>query len=227
MITALSTGVSAAIPLSAGPLLHALGPWALAGIAVMVFIESGVLFPFLPGDSLILTAVLLHVQLNLSPLAIAGVAFVAAVAGDQAGYWLGHRFGRRFFRDDARVLTTARLREAEVFFDRYGPASLVLGRFVPFVRTYVPLVAGAARLRYRRFVVWNVSGALLWVATLTVVAVWLGGIPFVARNIDLLAVVVVVLSVVPIVTAALRRRHNTAHEADEAVAVGAGSRPQA
>ncbi|MBN9375989.1 MAG: DedA family protein, partial [Cellulomonas sp.] len=109
MITALST----AIPLSAGPLLHALGPWALAGIAVMIFIESGVLFPFLPGDSLILTAVLLHVQLNLSPVAIAGVAFVAAVAGDQAGYWLGHRFGRRFFRDDARVLTTARLREAE------------------------------------------------------------------------------------------------------------------
>jgi membrane-associated protein len=228
VITALSTGMSAAIPLSAGPLLHALGPWALAGIAVMVFIESGVLFPFLPGDSLILTAVLLHVQLNLSPLAIAVVAVVAAVAGDQAGYWLGHRFGRRFFRDDARVLTTARLREAERFFDRYGPASLVLARFVPIVRTYVPLVTGTARLRYRRFVVWNVSGALLWVVTLTVVAVWLGGIPFVANNIDLLAVVVVVLSVVPIVTAALRRRHNTAHEADdEAVAVGAGPRPQA
>ena len=202
MITALST----AIPLSAGPLLHSLGPWALAGIAVMVFIESGVLFPFLPGDSLILTAVLLHVQLNLSPLAIAGVAFVAAVAGDQAGYWLGHRFGRRFFRDDARVLTTARLREAEVFFDRYGPASLVLGRFVPFVRTYVPLVAGAARLRYRRFVVWNVTGALLWVAGLTFVALLLGGIPFVAKNIDMLAVVVVVVSVLPLVATGLRRR---------------------
>ncbi|MBN9160692.1 MAG: DedA family protein, partial [Myxococcales bacterium] len=163
MITALST----AIPLSAGPLLHALGPWALAGIAVMIFIESGVLFPFLPGDSLILTAVLLHVQLNLSPVAIAGVAFVAAVAGDQAGYWLGHRFGRRFFRDDARVLTTARLREAERFFDRYGALSLVLARFVPIVRTYVPLVAGTARLRYRRFIVWNVAGALLWVLGLT------------------------------------------------------------
>ena len=224
MITALST----AIPLSAGPLLHALGPWALAGIAVMIFIESGVLFPFLPGDSLILTAVLLHVQLNLSPVAIAGVAFVAAVAGDQAGYWLGHRFGRRFFRDDARVLTTARLREAERFFDRYGALSLVLARFVPIVRTYVPLVAGTARLRYRRFIVWSVAGALLWVLGLTLVAVWLGGIPFVARNIDVLAVVVVVVSLTPIVAAGLRRRHNTAREGDdEAVPAEAATQPRA
>jgi len=224
VITALST----AIPLSAGPLLHALGPWALAGIAVMIFIESGVLFPFLPGDSLILTAVLLHVQLNLSPVAIAGVAFVAAVAGDQAGYWLGHRFGRRFFRDDARVLTTARLREAERFFDRYGALSLVLARFVPIVRTYVPLVAGTARLRYRRFIVWNVAGALLWVLGLTLVAVWLGGIPFVARNIDVLAVVVVVVSLTPIVAAGLRRRHNTAREGDdEAVPAEAATQPRA
>ena len=200
------TALGTALSISPASFLHALGPWALVGIAVMVFIESGVLFPFLPGDSLILTAVLLRGQLGLSPLAIAGVAFAAAVAGDQTGYWLGHRYGRRFFKDDARVLTTARLGEAERFFDRYGPVSLVLARFVPIVRTYVPVVAGTARLRYRRFVVWNVTGALLWVAGLTIVAILLGGVPFVAHNIDLLAIVVVVVSVVPIVTAALRRR---------------------
>ena len=202
MITALSAGLS----ISPGPLLHSLGPWALVGIAIMVFIESGVLFPFLPGDSLILTAVLLHTQLGLSPVAIGAVAFMAAVAGDQAGYWLGHRYGRRFFTPDARVLTTARLAEAERFFERYGPVSLVLARFVPIVRTYVPLVAGTARLRYRRFVVWNVTGALLWVAGLSAVALLLGGIPFVTRNIDLLAVVVVAVSLIPIASAALRRR---------------------
>ncbi|MBN9326212.1 DedA family protein [Cellulomonas sp. 73-145] len=172
----------------------------------MIFIESGVLFPFLPGDSLILTAVLLRAPLGLSPWAIAVVALLAAVAGDQTGYWLGHRFGRRFFTDDARVLTTARLAEAERFFDRYGPVSLVLARFVPIVRTYVPLVAGTARLRYRRFLVWNVTGALLWVVGLTFVALLLGGIPFVAKNIDLLAIVVVVVSVLPLVATGLRRR---------------------
>ncbi|WP_348773390.1 DedA family protein [Cellulomonas sp. NTE-D12] len=201
-----STGLTTGLSISPEPLLHALGPWALVGIAVMIFIESGVLFPFLPGDSLILTAVLLRAQLGLSPWAIAGVALAAAVAGDQTGYWLGHRFGRRFFRDDARVLTTARLAEAEQFFDRYGPVSLVLARFVPIVRTYVPLVAGTARLRYRRFVVWNVAGALLWVVGLTLVALLLGGIPFVAKNIDLLAIVVVVVSVLPLVATGLRRR---------------------
>ncbi|BDO42120.1 DedA family protein [Cellulomonas sp. NTE-D12] len=201
-----STGLTTGLSISPEPLLHTLGPWALVGIAVMIFIESGVLFPFLPGDSLILTAVLLRAQLGLSPWAIAGVALAAAVVGDQTGYGLGHRFGRRFFRDDARVLTTARLAEAERFFDRYGPVSLVLARFVPIVRTYVPLVAGTARLRYRRFVVWNVTGALLWVVGLTLVALLLGGIPFVAKNIDLLAIVVVVVSVLPLVATGLRRR---------------------
>ena len=222
MITSLSAGLS----ISPGPLLHALGPWALVGIAVMVFIESGVLFPFLPGDSLILTAVLLHTQLGLSPLAIAVVAFAAAVAGDQTGYRLGHRYGRRFFKDDARVLTGPRLGEAERFFDRYGPVSLVLARFVPIVRTFVPLVAGTTRLGYRRFVVWNVIGALLWVAGLTVVAVVLGGIPFVAHNIDLLAVVVVVVSLIPIGTAALRRGgRDQVREVETAAAAAAPASP--
>ncbi|MBN9374415.1 MAG: VTT domain-containing protein, partial [Cellulomonas sp.] len=114
------------------------------------------------------------------------------------------------------------------FFDRYGALSLVLARFVPIVRTYVPLVAGTARLRYRRFIVWNVAGALLWVLGLTLVAVWLGGIPFVARNIDVLAVVVVVVSLTPIVAAGLRRRHNTAREGDdEAVPAEAATQPRA
>ena len=202
MISALATGLS----VSPGPLLQSLGPWALAGIAVMIFIESGVLFPFLPGDSLILTAVLLRAQLGLSPWAIAAVALVAAIAGDQVGYLLGRRYGRRFFTDDARVLTTARLTQAETFFERWGGVSLVLARFVPIVRTYVPLVAGTARFRYRRFLVWNVSGALAWVVSLTVVAVLLGGIPFVAKNIDALAILVVVVSVLPLVATGLRRR---------------------
>lgn len=194
------------ISLDPGPLLNALGPWALAGIAVMIFIESGVLFPFLPGDSLILTAVLLRGQLGLSPAIIGLVAVVAAIAGDQVGYLLGNRFGRRFFREDARVLKASRLREAEAFFEKYGGVSVVLARFVPIVRTYVPLVAGTARFRYRRFVMWNVSGAFLWAVGLVIVAVLLGGVPFVANHIDVLAVVVVLVSVLPIVVTGLSKR---------------------
>ncbi|PZE23235.1 MULTISPECIES: DedA family protein [unclassified Curtobacterium] len=190
----------------AASILHAFGPWVLVGLAVLVFVESGVLFPFLPGDSLILTATILASALGITPWQVAVVGSLAAIAGDQVGYVLGRRFGRRLFREDARVLKRARLREAEAFFVRYGGLSLVLGRFVPVVRTYVPLAAGAAAMHYRRFIVWNTIGGVGWVAVLTVVGVLLGGIPFVAHNIDALMVVVVVVSVLPVVIGVLRKR---------------------
>ena len=196
--------------LDAASVLHAFGPYVLAGIAVLVFIESGVLFPFLPGDSLLVTAAIISGALGVAPWQVALVASLAAVAGDQVGYWLGKRFGRRLFRDDARLLTTARLAEAEAFFTRWGGLSLVLGRFVPVVRTYVPLAAGTARMHYRRFLLCNLVGAIGWAVGLTVVGVLLGGIPFVAHNIDVLMIVIVVVSVLPIVIGALRRRRTRA-----------------
>ncbi|WP_066517277.1 DedA family protein [Curtobacterium ammoniigenes] len=192
--------------LDASTVLHAFGPWVLLGVGILVFIESGVLFPFLPGDSLLVTAAILSVPLGIAPWQTALVAIVAAVLGDQVGYWLGRRFGRRLFREDARVLRTERLAEAEAFFARYGGLALVLGRFVPIVRTYVPLAAGAAAMPWARFARWNLVGAVIWPVLLTLVGVLLGGIPFVAKNIDALAVLIVIVSVVPIGIGALRKR---------------------
>jgi membrane-associated protein len=175
--------------------LTGLGPAVLIGVAIMVFVESGVLFPFLPGDSLLFTAGLLastgviHVPVWL----IIVVAFVAAALGDQAGYWLGHRFGRRLFKPDARILKTRHLDEAERFFARYGGPALTFGRFVPVVRTYVPLAAGTAEFPYRRFLFWNLLGAAAWT-----VIVLLGQIPFVRTHVDVLTVLVIVVSVIPI-----------------------------
>jgi membrane protein DedA with SNARE-associated domain len=196
-----------AIPLfDASSLLHSFGPWVLLGIGIVVFIESGVLFPFLPGDSLLVTAAILATPLGIAPWQIIVVGILAAVAGDQVGYWLGREFGRRLFRDDARLLKTSHLREAEAFFTKYGALSLVLGRFVPVVRTYVPLAAGTADLHWRRFTLWNVVGAATWVVVMTMVGVLLGGIPFVADHIDVLAIVIVVVSVLPVLIGALRTR---------------------
>jgi membrane-associated protein len=196
-------------------LLPALGPWVLAGVAVIIFIESGVLFPFLPGDSLLVTAAILSPQLHLNPWVVAVVALAAAIAGDQVGYWLGSRFGRRLFKTYARLLTTERLETAEQFFAKYGPFALVLGRFVPIVRTYVPLAAGTAALAYRRFVMWNVLGAVTWVGSLTLVGVLLGGIPFVKNNIDVLAIVIVLVSVLPVVIGAFLRSRRERRERAE------------
>ena len=192
--------------MSVQTLLEGAGPWALAVIAVIVFIESGLLFPFLPGDSLLVTAGLTHQALGLAVPVIALVAFVAAAAGDQAGYLLGNRFGAGLFKEDARVLKTSRLRETEAFFEKYGGRALVLGRFVPVVRTYVPLAAGSARYPYRRFLPWNLLGAFLWAVGVTVVGSLLGGVPFIANNLDVLLAVVVLVSVLPIVITQVRKR---------------------
>lgn len=200
----------------AASVLHAFGPYVLAGIAVLIFIESGVLFPFLPGDSLLVTAAIISGTLGIAPWQVAVVASLAAIAGDQVGYWIGKRFGRRLFRDDARILTTARLDEAEAFFTRWGGLSLVLGRFVPVVRTYVPLAAGTAQMHYRRFLLFNLIGAISWACGLTAVGVLLGGIPVIAHNIDALMIVIVVVSILPIVIGALRRRHVAARNAARA-----------
>ena len=187
--------------------LTGLGPAVLVGLALMVFIESGLLFPFLPGDSLLFTAGLLasaniiHVPVWL----VIVVAFIAAAAGDQTGYWLGHRFGRRLFKPDARVLKTRYLDEAEKFFARYGGPALILGRFVPVVRTYVPLAAGTAQYHYRKFLAWNLTGAALWTIVVTILGVVLGQIPFVRTHIDVLAVIIVAVSVLPIVVSGLVR----------------------
>jgi membrane-associated protein len=196
--------------------LTGLGPAVLIGLFIMVFIESGLLFPFLPGDSLLFTAGLLassgviHVPVWL----VIVVAFVAAGLGDQVGYFLGHRFGRGLFKPDARVLKTRYLNEAEGFFAKYGGPALILGRFVPLVRTYVPLAAGASNYHYRKFIAWNLTGAAVWTILVSVLGVLLGQIPFVRTHIDILAILVVIVSVLPIVISGLRRYLKSRRSAD-------------
>ncbi len=187
-------------------LLGGLGPATLAVVALIVFIESGLLFPFLPGDSLLFTAGLLHNQLHLSLPVLIGVVTLAAVAGDQVGYLLGRKFGRRWFKDDARILKTKYLEETEAFFARHGGWAIVLARFVPVVRTYTPLVAGVANYDHRKFTLWNVAGALGWGASITLLGTWLGHYEVVAKNIDVIAVVLVLASVLPAAISFLLKR---------------------
>jgi membrane-associated protein len=207
-------------------LLEGLGPAALGVIAAMVFVESGVLFPFLPGDSLLFTAGLLHQQLQLALPLLIGVITAAAIAGDQVGYMLGRTFGRRWFKDDARILKTARLTATEDFFRRHGGAAVVLARFVPMVRTFAPLTAGMARYEYKAFTLWNIVGALAWATSVTLLGTWLGHYEIVAKNIDVIAVVMVLVSVVPWVIEFLKRRRNNSRAA-AASAADAGASPGA
>ncbi|MCQ9164648.1 VTT domain-containing protein [Arthrobacter sp. STN4] len=187
-------------------LLQGLGPATLAVVAVIVFIESGLLFPFLPGDSLLFTAGLLHQQLNLALPVLIGVVAIAAIAGDQVGYLLGRRFGRRWFKDDARILKTKYLVETETFFAKRGGWAIVLARFVPIVRTYAPLVAGVAKYDHKKFTLWNVTGAIGWAASVVLLGTWLGHFEVIAKNIDLIAVLMVLVSIIPGIISVLRSR---------------------
>ncbi len=190
-------------------LLLAMGPWVLLGVAIIVLIESGVLFPVLPGDSLIFAAGLLHVQLGLNIWVLIGVILVAAFIGAQIGYWIGWKWGRRLFKDDARFLKTEYLHQAEKFFDKYGGRALVLGRFVPFVRTFVPLAAGIAKFPYGRFLLFNTLGALVWGGGITWAGAALGGVPFVHDNLEIIILLIVLVSVLPMVVEWLLARRRS------------------
>lgn len=194
------------------PYLEHAGPWALVIVGAIILIETGLLFPFLPGDSLIFVAAMLAPTLGLPLWTIIVTVAVAAIIGDSIGYAIGGRFGRGLFKPEARVFKTVYLHRAEEFFGRYGPQSLVLARFAPIVRTFVPPVVGAARMPYRRFLLWNVIGGVAWAVLFSLAGHFLGKIPVVAKNVEIIAIAIVVISVIPILTGVLKDRGNRKRE---------------
>jgi len=196
-------------------LLVAMGPWVLWGTMLIVLIESGVLFPVLPGESLLFTAGLLHDRLGLHLPTLIIMVVVAAFIGAQIGYFLGAKWGRKLFKPDARVLKTEHLEKAEHYFRDYGGRSLVIGRFIPFVRTFIPLAAGIARYPYSKFLVFNTLGALLWGAGFILVGSLLGNVPFVHDNLTLILGVIILVSVLPVILEIIgQKRNGGAHTKD-------------
>lgn len=173
-------------------------------LAAIVFAESGLLVGFfLPGDSLLFIAGFLasaaggHV-LPALPIVLA-CTVVAAVAGDQVGYLFGNKVGPALFdRPDSRVFRQSHVVKAHDFFDRYGPKTIVLARFVPIVRTFAPVVAGVGSMRYRTFVVYNVVGGLSWVVGITTLGYFLGEVDVVQSNLEIAIIAIVALSLVPV-----------------------------
>ncbi|XVU28152.1 DedA family protein [Actinoplanes sp. CA-054009] len=185
--------------------------FGLLGILAVVFAESGLLIGFfLPGDSLLFTAGLLvadgtYLKQPLWLLCL--LVSVAAVAGDQFGYVFGRRFGPSLFRRaDSRLFKRENLTRAGAFFAKYGARSIVLARFVPIVRTFTPIVAGAGRMHYRTFLLFNVIGGTLWGCGVTILGYFLGQVAFVKSNIELILIAIVAVSVIPVGVELLRGR---------------------
>lgn len=184
------------------------GAWIYALLFVIVFCETGlVVTPFLPGDSLLFVVGALAASGGIDLGVSAATLVCAALGGDNVNYWIGRWLGPRVFgASDARWFNRRHLAYTEAFYERHGGKAVVIARFVPIVRTYVPFVAGIGRMRYLRFLAFSIGGALLWVISLTVAGYFFGNLPVVKDNLTLAILGVIALSLVPIAVAWLRQR---------------------
>lgn len=189
------------------------GTWVYALLFAIIFSETGfVVTPFLPGDSLLFAAGAVAAQGRLNGWATFGLLAAAAFSGNVVNYAIGRSIGPRIFtatsgaRGLARLMNRDYLDRAHAFFERYGGKAIVLGRFVPIVRTFVPFVAGAGYMTWATFVVFNAAGAVAWVGVCLLAGVWFGNVPIVRSHFSLVTIGIVVISLLPVAIEYLRHR---------------------
>ena len=208
-------------------LIHALGNWALWGVALVLIIECSI-FPILPGDSLLFT-VGMFIAIVPPAITFPGlsqpmvlvvsclVLMAAAVLGNVFGYFVGKWVGPAIFKPRegfwGRVFDPKRVDQTHALMERYGPRALVLARFVPFARTFITLIAGIGRMDFRRFITWTGVGAVIWAAGLTVLGYLIGNVPVIRDNLELVLIIIVLVSVLPMVFEYLRERRKLKAEA--------------
>lgn len=183
------------------------GAFSYALLFVVIFMETGlVVTPFLPGDSLLFATGALAAMGSMNIWLLYGLMFLAAFLGDTANYWIGHKLGRGVFETGSKFFKKEYLDEAESFYAKHGGAAIFLGRFVPIVRTFVPFVAGVSEMSYKHFIAYNLIGGLTWVTLFLWGGYLFGNIPFVKENFHYVVIVIVLISVVPIVWTALKKK---------------------
>ena len=184
------------------------GPWLYGILFLVIFAETGlVVFPFLPGDSLLFIAgtVVAAASLNVHVLVL--VLAAAAILGDSVNYGIGRYIGpKAFSRPDSRWFRQDHLRRTQAFYDKYGGVTIIIGRFVPIIRTFAPFLAGVAQMSYARFLSYNVVGGLLWIASLVYAGYLFGNIPWVKDNLSFIVIGIVVVSLIPVATTFFKER---------------------
>jgi membrane-associated protein len=178
---------------------------------LVIFIETGlVIMPFLPGDSLLFTAGLFARtgHLNLSYLFI--LLFIAAVVGDNLNYFIGKNIGLRMLAIKIRgkqIVKQEYLDKTQEFYEKHGTKTIIMARFVPIVRTFAPFVAGVAEMKYRRFLSYDLLGGLLWIGSLTLAGYFLGHFEWIRKNIELVALIIIFISILPVIIELIKARN--------------------
>ncbi len=176
------------------------GSWVYVLLFLVIFCETGlVVTPFLPGESLLFAAGAVTASAGaLNPWLLFLLLCVAAILGDTVNYWIGHTLGPRMLsKPDSKILKKEYLDRTHRFFEKYGGKTIILGRFVPFVRTFAPFLAGVGEMTYRKFLLYNVAGGVLWVGVAYGAGYLFGGLPFVENNMTIILIGVVLVSLIP------------------------------
>lgn len=185
------------------------GAWTYGLLFFVIFMETGfVVTPFLPGDSLIFAAASFAAAGVLNPWIIFSLLSVAAIAGDTANYWIGHRIGQKAYSGEVKWIKKEYMDRTHAFFEKHGGKAIFLARFVPIIRTFAPFVAGVSEMSYGFFIRWNIIGGIAWVATFTLLGYFFGTIPFVQKNFELVIVAIIVISFVPVILEFIKSRRN-------------------
>ena len=189
-------------------LVNNYGPWIYAILFLVIFCETGlVVMPFLPGDSLLFIAGAVAAGGGMDPVFLGGLLMLAAIMGDSTNYVIGRTVGERLFSNpDSKIFRRDYLQKTHDFYERHGGKTVTMARFLPIFRTFAPFVAGVARMFYPRFFMFSVFGTVLWVGGLVTLGYFFGNVPFIKKNLSLLVVGIILLSLIPMIIGVVRSR---------------------
>ena len=184
------------------------GVWIYAILFLVIFCETGlVVMPFLPGDSLLFIAGAVAAGGGMDPVLLGALLMLAAILGDSTNYVIGRTAGERLFSNpDSKIFRRDYLQKTHDFYERHGGKTVTMARFLPIFRTFAPFVAGVARMFYPRFFMFSVFGTILWVGGLVTLGYFFGNVPFIKKNLSLLVVGIILLSLVPMIIGVIRSR---------------------
>jgi membrane-associated protein len=200
-------------------ILQNYGMWTYSIIFLIIFCETGlVITPFLPGDSIIFATGALASIGSLSIINLFIIFFISAIAGDALNYYIGKKIGDKILeKEDVKYINKEYLKKAHVFYARHGSMTIVLGRFIPVIRTFVPFIAGIGKMGYSKFIIYNMLGGFLWVTLFLGGGYFFGGLPFVKQHFSYVVIAIVIISIIPAIVMLIKEKRNGGNNGDDVI----------